>query len=62
VSATRRDHDDIIGAQLHSLAAFAAEPHLDVSGGYPQHLAGGAVVVMVRIDPVAPGCALAVAG
>ena len=57
-----RDHDDIAGAQLDRRAALAAEPHADGPGSDAEHLVRGAVIVMVRVDPVAPRRAPAVGG
>jgi len=62
VGNTSRDHDDITGAQLHRLPTLAAEPDPNGSSGDAERLVRGAVIVMVRVDPVDPGCAPIIAG
>ena len=57
-----RDHDNIAGAQLDCRATLAAEPYVDGSGNDAEHLMRGAVIVVVRVDPVSPGRAPIVAG
>ena len=52
---TRRNHDDITGAQLHRLATLAAQSDADPTGGDAEHLVRAAVIVMTRVDPVFPG-------
>src|SRR5438445_7905286 len=50
-----RDHDDVAGAQLDGLPALAAEPDPGAARGDPEHFMRGAVVVVMRVDAVAPG-------
>src|ERR1700730_13683601 len=56
------DHNDITGAQLNRLAALAAEPDPNGSSGDAERLVRGAVIVMMRVDPVDPGCAPVITG
>src|SRR5947209_7507602 len=50
-----RDHDDVAGVQLYRCTALAAEPHANRSGRDPEHLVRGAVIMVVGVNPVAPG-------
>jgi hypothetical protein len=62
VSNPGRDHDDVAGAQLHCLAALAAEPDAGPARGDAEHLVCRAVIMMMRVDPIAPSPDPAIAG
>src|SRR5260370_110425 len=62
VGAAGRDHDDVAGVQLYRCAVLAAEPHPNRPNRDAEHLVRGAVVMVVRVDTVAPSAAPAVVG
>jgi hypothetical protein len=51
---TGRDHQRIPGAQHHERALLAAEPRGHPTFIYAEHLVRGAVVVVRRVQPIAP--------
>src|SRR5215472_574530 len=55
-------HDDVAGMQFYDRAGFAAEPHPNRAGRDPQHLVCGAVIMVVRVNSVAPTAAPAILG
>src|SRR6266404_6148258 len=55
------DHDDVTGLQLHCPAMLAAEPNADRPDDDAEDFMRGAVVVMMRVDAVAPSAAPTVA-
>ena len=55
------DHDDVTGLQLHCPAMLAAEPNADRPDDDAEGFMRGAVVVMMRVDAVAPSAAPTVA-
>src|SRR5690242_14004697 len=57
-----RDHGDVARVELHPFAGFAAEPYPNRPGGDTEHLVCRAVIMVVRINPVAPGAAPAIGG
>src|SRR5438445_10240598 len=61
VSNAGRDYDDVARAQLNRLATRAAEPDAHRPGGDAEHFVRSAVIMMVRIDTVAPSAAPTVA-
>src|SRR5438270_12367353 len=57
-----RDHDDIAGTQFDALPTLATKPDPGLAGGDAEHLMRGAVIVVMRVDAVAPGAGPAMLG
>jgi hypothetical protein len=62
VRHTGRDHDDVAGGDLDGQPVLPAEPHFGRAAGDAEHLVRARMVVVLRVDAVAPGIGPAIGG